>query len=46
MGLERKVRVGGRSVLIGEGTRGAVYGDIIDLRCDTARDCDMKRPAE
>ena len=38
MGLERKVRVGGRSVLMGEGRREAVYEDIIDARYDAARD--------
>ena len=33
MGLERKVRVGGRSMLMGEGTKGAVYKyeDIVDM---------------
>ena len=31
MGLERKVRVGGRSMLMGEGTEGAVYEDIVDM---------------
>ena len=30
MGLERKVRFGARLVLMGNGTRGAVYEDIID----------------
>ena len=29
MGLERKDRVGGRSLLMGEGTGGAVYEDIM-----------------
>ena len=33
MGLERKVRVDGRSMLMGEGTKGAVYKyeDIVDM---------------
>ena len=31
MGLERKVRVGGRSLLIGKGTEGAVYESIVDM---------------
>ena len=39
MGLERKVRDGGRSVLMGEGTNDAVYEDIIDARYNNvARD--------
>lgn len=40
MGLERKDRVGGRSLLMGEGTRGAVYEDImfVDAGNDAARD--------
>ena len=30
MGLERKVRFGGRLVLMGKGTKGAVSEDMID----------------
>ena len=31
MGLERKPRVGGRSVLIGEGIKGPRYEDIVNV---------------
>ena len=34
MGLERKVRFGGRSVLMGNGTKGAMYEDMIDADVD------------
>ena len=44
MGLERKVRFGGRSVLMGNGTKGAVYEeeeeDMIDAGYNSAMDDD------
>ena len=46
MGLERKVRLGGRFALMGEGTREAAYEDIIDARYDAARNLDLEEPAE
>lgn len=51
MGLERKLRVGGRCVLMGEGAMGAVYEDIGDAgdaeisKSDVAKDCGLNRPA-
>ena len=42
MGLERKVRFGGRSVLMGNGTKEGVYEDMIDADYNSAMDGDWK----
>lgn len=45
MGLERKVRGGGRLMLMGEGTKGKLYEDIINASYDAARYQNVKTPA-
>lgn len=42
MGLERKARVGGRSVLMGEGTKEAVHEDMINAIYNNVLDYDRK----
>ena len=39
------MRVGGKSVKMGEGIRGGTYEDILNARFDAARDCELERPA-